>query len=92
MFHAVRIEKLQPSVWWSSIKRMCKTGSRGLCDLTITLVSASVEKIDSGAIHIKLCNRLGTQKAAKLVACYEELRGAIDLDWLLCYDILYYKQ
>jgi len=54
-------------------------------DLTpqqVTSRCASIERIFSnfGVIQTKLWNRLGIQKAAKLVTCYRELRCAIDLD------------
>jgi len=32
-------------------------------------------------IQTKLHNRLGLEKAAKLVSCYRELRGCAELDW-----------
>ena len=88
MFHAACIEKLEPSVWWTSIKKTCKNVNAELYDLAITLLhlpssSASIEGIFSnfGVIQTKLRNRLGTQKAAKVVTCYRKLRGEIDLDW-----------
>jgi len=34
-----------------------------------------------GAIQTKLCNRLGLEKAAKLVSCYREICGGAELDW-----------
>ena len=36
-----------------------------------------------GAIQTKLCNRLGLEKATKLVSCYPELYGGAELDWWL---------
>jgi len=99
MFHAACIEKLEPSVWWTSIKKTCKNVNAELYDLAITLLhlpssSASIEGIFSnfGVIQTKLRNRLGTQKAAKVVTCYRKLRGEIDLDWWLCCEILNNKQ
>ncbi|KAH3734891.1 hypothetical protein DPMN_041342 [Dreissena polymorpha] len=45
--------------------------------------SASRERIFSnfGTIQTKLRNRLGIQKAAKLVVCYWFLRGDQDITW-----------
>ena len=60
----------------------------GLVELMIQLhstcvSSASIERIFSsfGLIHNKIRNRLGVEKAAKLVFCYRMLRGKEDLDY-----------
>ena len=47
--------------------------------------SASIERIFSsfGLIHNKIRNRLGVEKAAKLVFRYRMLRGKEDLDYEL---------
>ena len=75
-------------MWWTFVKRTCKLVNMKLRDLAIVLVcfpsrSASIERIFSnfGAIQTKLHNRLGLEKAAKLVTCYRELHGSMELDW-----------
>ena len=44
--------------------------------------SASVERVFSsfGLVHTKLRNRLGVERAAKLVFCYRMLRGNMNVD------------
>jgi hypothetical protein len=88
MFHTSVIDKLSPCLWWKSIKSMHKKVNPELCDLATLLLqlppsSASIEHIFSsfGAVQTKLRNRLGIQKAAKLVACYRTLRGKVEIDW-----------
>ena len=46
--------------------------------------SASIERVGFSTfsfIHNKIRNRLGVQKASKLVFCYHMLHGTKDLDW-----------
>jgi hypothetical protein len=59
-----------------------------LCQLAAKLLdlpssSASIERIISnfGIIQTKLRNRLGIEKASKLVTCYRQLRGGTEPDW-----------
>jgi len=52
MFHAAWIENVEPSVWWTSIRKSCKNFNAERCDLAITLLhlpssSASIERIFS---------------------------------------------
>ena len=75
-------------MWWTCVKRTCKLVNMKLCDPTNVLhhlptSSVSVERIFSnfGAIQTKLHNRLGLEKAAKLVTCYRELHGSMELNW-----------
>ena len=42
-----------------------------------------------GAIQTKLCNRLGLEKAAKLVSCYREICGGAELDWWISEHFCY---
>jgi hypothetical protein len=53
--------------------------------LSIPASSASIERIFSNFsfIHTKLRNRLGVQRATKLVFCYRMLRGTHDMDYWL---------
>ena len=45
--------------------------------------SAAIERVFSnfGLVQTKLRNQLGLEKASKLVSCYRELRGRMELDW-----------
>jgi len=36
-----------------------------------------------GLVQSKLRNQLGLEKAAKLVTCYRQLHGNVELDWNL---------
>lgn len=88
MFHTSCVTKVDPCVWWKTAKKTSKDLNGELCDLASVLLklpssSASIERIFSnfGAIQTKLRNRLGLEKAAKLVTCYRALRGDTDLDW-----------
>ena len=61
--------------------------TEALADVIIHLLSspassASVERVFSsfGLVHTKLRNRLGVERAAKLVFCYRMLRGNMNVD------------
>ena len=80
------VSKTRPTVWWQCVK---KTGTVNLrlgeiaCQLgSMPASSASTEMVFSnfGIIRNKLRNRLGLQKAAKLVMCYRELSGSEEID------------
>ena len=78
---------MNPSTWWKSIGKICKL-SEGFVDLMLTphMTSASVaciERIFStfGLVMNKLRNRLGVDKAQKLVFCYRMLCGPTELDY-----------
>jgi hypothetical protein len=47
--------------------------------------SAAIEPVFSkfGVVQTELCNQPGLEKAAKLVMCYRQLRGKLELDWSL---------
>lgn len=88
MFHTSCIDKVESTKWWYCVKTSCKGVSEEICDLAVQLLrfpasSAAIERVFSnlGMIQNKLRNRLGIDKAAKLVACYRELRGGTELDW-----------
>ena len=70
------VSKTRPTVWWQCVK---KTGtvSLRLCDIACQLMSMPAS---SASIERVLRNRLGLQKAAKLVMCYRELRGSEEID------------
>ena len=88
MFSETCVKNLKPTVWWNCLQKTNSGVPSELCDLAILLLklpasSASIERIFSNfsLIQTKLRNRLGIEKAAKLVACYRSLRGANELDW-----------
>lgn len=77
------ISSLDSVDWWKSLRRVTKRPEiQELADIVVHLLScpassASVERVFSnfGIIHTKLRNRLGVERAAKLVFCYRMLRG-----------------
>jgi hypothetical protein len=77
------ISKLDPVSWWKSLKKVTKTlkiqelGNIMTHLLSCPASSALVERVFSsfGIVHTKLRNRLGVERAAKLVFCYCMLRG-----------------
>ena len=77
---------MHPVVWWKGLAK--SELPEGFVDLIVSLQSAcassaSIERIFSsfGIIHSKLRNRLGVDKAAKLVFCYRMLRGKLDVEY-----------
>ena len=77
---------VKAKVWWKALynTKICPEFIHLMVKLhSIPCSSASIERIFSNFsyIHSKLRNRLGVQKAAKLVFCYRMLRGHNDLDW-----------
>ena len=83
------ISKTKPKVWWSSTERS-NSLNKTLYQLAMKLLSmpsssASMERVFSkfGVIKTKLRNRLGLQKAAKLVFCFRFIRGKENTDWCL---------
>ena len=87
LMHEAVISKTKSTVWWKCLEKS-NAINKDLCELAYKLMampasSASIERVFSnfGLIQSKLRNRLGVQKAAKLVACYRILRGKEELDW-----------
>jgi hypothetical protein len=81
------ITRTRPTVWWLSLSKSSPV-SKDLCSLAQKILkmpssSASIERVffNFGLIQTKLRNRLGLQKAAKLVFSYWYLRGKEDIDW-----------
>ena len=75
-----------PIVWWKAMKLYAvpeRFISMALHLLTSPASSASIERVFSsfGLVHTKARNRLGNEKAAKLVFCYRMLRGKRELDY-----------
>ena len=88
MFEESFIKKVDPRVWWLCIRKQYKNVNPKLSELAPLLLklpssSASIERIFSNfsLIQTKLRNRLGLEKAAKLVTCFRELRGSVEFDW-----------
>lgn len=83
------VAKLDAVTWWKNLKRVSKHNDiQELADVVIHLhscpaSSASVERVFSsfGIVHNKLRNRLGVERAAKLVFCYRMLRGSVSDDY-----------
>ena len=77
---------ISPNTWWQGVVACGVDPS--FTDLARLMSSpassASIERVFStfSLIHNKIRNRLGVQKASKLVFCYRMLRGGTkDLDW-----------
>ena len=82
MFKDSFFENVDPCVWWLCIKKQYKSVNPKLSDVALHLLnllssSASIERIFSNFSHIqtKLRNRIGIEKASKLITCFRELRG-----------------
>ena len=76
-----------PLSWWKSIDKRCALPS-GFMQLmkqlhTAVASSSSIERVFSsyGLIQTKLRNRLGNDKASKLVFCHRLLRGPQEIDY-----------
>ena len=72
--------QLSPVLWWQGVQRYnvsTDLANRAISLLSCLPSSASIEQVFSnfGAIHSKIRNRLGNEKAVKLVFCYRMLRG-----------------
>ena len=78
---------MKPHIWWQTVGKNCRL-PEGFVELMVNLhmtsVSAAcIERIFStfGLVMTKLRNRLGLDKAAKLVFCYRMLRGPTELEY-----------
>ena len=76
-FNAGAIESVKPDIWWRGMRRYGVPDT--FIDIAIQLLtspasSASIERVFSsfGIVYSKARNRLGNDKAAKLVFCYCE--------------------
>lgn len=81
-----QVSHLSPVTWWRGLQSYPLP--TGFIPLMVQLhsacaSSASIERVFSsfGLIHSKLRNRLGVQKASKLVLCYRMLRGTQELEY-----------
>ena len=87
MFSEPVTSTMHPVKWWKMVSKSCVM-PLGFVDYVVSLhsacaSSASIERIFStfGFIHDKIRNRLGVEKAAKLVFCYRMLAGDHESDW-----------
>lgn len=81
-----KTKDVKAKIWWKALynTEICSEFIHLMVKLhSVPCSSASIEQIFSNFsyIHNKLRNRLGVQKAAKLVFSYRMLRGHNDLDW-----------
>lgn len=81
-----KTKDVKAKVWWKAVlnKEINPEFIHLMMKLhSIPCSSSSIERIFSNFSHIhsKLRNRLGVQKAAKLVFCYRMLRGSKDINW-----------
>ena len=71
------LQKCTPLAWWHSQSSAVDSKTLLMCDQLLGAVcsSAGIERIFStfGFVHSKVRNRLGTEKAAKLVFVYRLL-------------------
>ena len=87
LLHEPTIQNTKPAVWWMALERG-EVVAKDLCELAKNLLvmpasSGGIERVFSNfsLIQTKLRNRLGVQKAAKLVFCYRMLRAKEEIDW-----------
>lgn len=86
-FFMAAARTMDPVTWWQAVGANSILPD-GFMDLMVSLhqasaSSASLERIFSsfGLVMTKLRNRLGIQKAQKLVFCYRMLRGPSELEY-----------
>lgn len=78
--------KISAVIWWKSLKRYKLVNQQfvnfAICVLSCPASSAAIERIFSsfGNVHTKARNRLGVERASKLVFCYRLLRGSTSDD------------
>ena len=79
---------MNPVTWWKAVGAQCRDLPEGFTELIITLQSSvasssSLERIFStfGLVMTKRRNKLGLEKAQKLVFVYRMLRGPSELDY-----------
>lgn len=84
LFNESLLKNVTPNSWWDSLTGKFSDevlkSIKGF--LTASASSASVERIFSrfGLVHSKLRNRLGVEKAAKLVFLYKVLNKDVQMD------------
>jgi len=85
MFADSVVTDVQPLVWWKAQAGRLHLDTISVANqlLTATASSAGVERVFSsfGLVHSKLCNRLGVEKAGKLVFLFKLLnKKPLDMD------------
>ena len=86
-YFSEKVSSMDAVTWWKAVGKSSALPSSfiGLVNqlLTSPASSASVERIFSNFsyVHSKLKNRLGVERAAKLVFCYRTLRGPKEPDY-----------
>ena len=79
LFNQGLVQNVTALAWWQSQSDRISSDMLGVCTQLMTAVasSAGVERVFStfGLVHTKLRNRLGTEKAGKLVFIYKLLNG-----------------
>ena len=80
-------ENTKPHIWWQSLERHSKL-PKGFVELMVNLHTASasaacIERVFStfGLVMTDLRNRLGFEKAQKVVFCYRMLGGQTELEY-----------
>ena len=86
-FQPMVLYSMGPATCWRSLRKNCNL-PKGFVDLVTNLHSTSasaacIERVFStfGLVMTKLRNRLGIDKAQKLVFCYRMLRGPMEPDY-----------
>ena len=84
LFKESVLKNLTPNSWWESMTGKVSTDALQVVKgfLTASASSASVERIFSrfGLVHSKIRNKLGVEKAAKLVFLYKVLNKDIEME------------
>ncbi|KAG8125632.1 hypothetical protein E2320_020790, partial [Naja naja] len=82
MFAEDILKKVTPVNWWKSFKHLDLETVQVMISLLTAVASAGVERIFSsfGLIHSKLRNRLGPEKAGKLVFLFQIMNKEEDED------------
>lgn len=77
LFEEQTVAKISPLIWWMSLKKNISSDLFYLVKQLFTAVgsSAGIERLFStfGLVHRKLRNRLGVEKASKLVSVFKSL-------------------
>lgn len=84
LFSEVAVKNVTPLTWWLSMRGCVSEETIELCKKLFTAVasSAGIERLFSsfGLVHSKLRNRLGTEKASKLVTVMKVFNNNVPLE------------
>lgn len=82
LFTEHTVQNMKPLIWWLALRHHISPELLNLIKQLHTAVasSAGIERLFStfGFVHSKARNRLGTEKAAKLVSVFKTLNQNID--------------